>query len=36
MGFMLSLNREGKYSHTCVVALQNGALSSNGSRQVVF
>ncbi|XP_008222033.1 PREDICTED: probable thimet oligopeptidase [Prunus mume] len=26
--------REGKYNHTCVVALQNGALSSNGSRQI--
>ncbi|ONI30163.1 hypothetical protein PRUPE_1G234500 [Prunus persica] len=26
--------REGKYNNTCVVALQNGALSSNGSRQV--
>lgn len=27
-------NREGKYAHTCVVALQNGALSSTGARQV--
>ncbi|XP_034201270.1 probable thimet oligopeptidase isoform X2 [Prunus dulcis] len=26
--------REGKYNHTCVVSLQNGALSSNGSRQI--
>ncbi|KAM3706119.1 hypothetical protein ACJW30_03G131000 [Castanea mollissima] len=26
--------REGKYGQTCVVALQNGALSSNGARQV--
>lgn len=26
--------REGKYAHTCVVALQNGALSSNGARQI--
>ncbi|KAK9934450.1 hypothetical protein M0R45_021595 [Rubus argutus] len=33
--FYLDLyTREGKYSHTCVVALQNGALSSNGSRQI--
>ena len=35
-GFMLSVNRERKYNHTCVVALQIGALSMNGSRQVVF
>lgn len=26
--------REGKYGHTCVVALQNGALSLDGARQV--
>ncbi|GAY44012.1 hypothetical protein CUMW_079010 [Citrus unshiu] len=26
--------REGKYVHTCVVALQNGALSSTGARQI--
>lgn len=26
--------REGKYAHTCVVALQNGALSSTGARQI--
>ncbi|XP_059597394.1 probable thimet oligopeptidase isoform X2 [Vitis vinifera] len=26
--------REGKYGHICVVALQNGSLSSNGARQV--
>lgn len=26
--------REGKYSHTCVVALQNGALSLSGARQI--
>lgn len=26
--------REGKYGHTCVVALQNGALSSTGARQI--
>lgn len=26
--------REGKYTHTCVVALQNGALSSTGARQI--
>ncbi|KAE8023626.1 hypothetical protein FH972_009301 [Carpinus fangiana] len=26
--------REGKYGHTCVVALQNGALSLDGTRQV--
>ena len=30
------LNREGKYNHTCVVGLQNGALSSSNARQVVF
>lgn len=30
------LNREGKYDHTCVVGLQNGALSSSSVRQVVF
>jgi thimet oligopeptidase len=29
-------NREGKYGHTCVAALQNGALSSTGARQVIF
>ncbi|KAM2616775.1 hypothetical protein TB1_033252 [Malus domestica] len=27
--------RERKYNHTCVVALQIGALSTNGSRQIV-
>lgn len=27
-------DREGKYGHTCVVALQNGTLSFNGARQV--
>ncbi|XP_015572284.1 probable thimet oligopeptidase isoform X2 [Ricinus communis] len=33
--FYLDLfKREGKYGHTCVVALQNGALSSNGARQI--
>ncbi|KAH8495439.1 hypothetical protein H0E87_018570 [Populus deltoides] len=26
--------REGKYGHTCVVALQNGALSYSGERQI--
>ncbi|WJZ81537.1 hypothetical protein VitviT2T_001376 [Vitis vinifera] len=26
--------REGKYGHICVVALQNGSLSSNGARQI--
>ncbi|KAL5760081.1 hypothetical protein ACOSP7_018582 [Xanthoceras sorbifolium] len=26
--------REGKYGHTCVAALQNGALSSTGARQI--
>ncbi|XP_021893882.1 probable thimet oligopeptidase [Carica papaya] len=26
--------REGKYGHTCVVALQNGTLSFNGARQI--
>ncbi|KAB5537785.1 hypothetical protein DKX38_015318 [Salix brachista] len=26
--------REGKYGHTCVVALQNGALSHSGQRQI--
>ncbi|XP_072999624.1 probable thimet oligopeptidase isoform X3 [Typha latifolia] len=26
--------REGKFTHTCVVPLQNGSLSSNGARQV--
>ncbi|KAJ8758908.1 hypothetical protein K2173_002687 [Erythroxylum novogranatense] len=26
--------REGKYGHTCVVALQNGALLHNGARQI--
>lgn len=31
--FML-YDREEKYGHTCVVALQNGALSSTGARQV--
>lgn len=28
--------RDGKYDNTCVVALQSGALSSNGERQVIF
>lgn len=28
-----NLNRIGKYSHTCVIALQNGLLN-NGSREV--
>ncbi|XP_065873653.1 probable thimet oligopeptidase [Euphorbia lathyris] len=33
--FYLDLyKREGKHCHTCVVALQNGALSSNGVRQI--
>ncbi|CAL9078276.1 unnamed protein product [Musa textilis] len=27
-------SREGKYAHTCVLALQNGNLSSNGTRQI--
>ncbi|XP_010248843.1 PREDICTED: probable thimet oligopeptidase isoform X2 [Nelumbo nucifera] len=27
-------SREGKYGHTCVMALQNGSLSQNGSRQI--
>ncbi|KAK9277753.1 hypothetical protein L1049_007300 [Liquidambar formosana] len=27
-------SREGKYGHTCVVALQNGSLSFNGARQI--
>ncbi|GAV80368.1 Peptidase_M3 domain-containing protein [Cephalotus follicularis] len=26
--------REGKYGHTCVIALQNGAVSLNGERQI--
>ncbi|KAJ0094102.1 hypothetical protein Patl1_16849 [Pistacia atlantica] len=26
--------REGKYGHTCVVSLQNGAISSTGARQI--
>lgn len=30
------LYREGKFNHTCVVALQNGALLSNNTRQVDF
>ncbi|KAJ9176242.1 hypothetical protein P3X46_011577 [Hevea brasiliensis] len=33
--FYLDLyKRDGKYGHTCVVALQNGALSCNGARQI--
>ncbi|CAK9312423.1 unnamed protein product [Citrullus colocynthis] len=33
--FFLDLyTREGKYIHTCVVALQNSALLSNGTRQI--
>ncbi|KAF8365108.1 hypothetical protein HHK36_032851 [Tetracentron sinense] len=33
--FYLDLySREGKYGHTCVMALQNGSLSFNGARQV--
>ncbi|XP_058102152.1 probable thimet oligopeptidase isoform X2 [Magnolia sinica] len=27
-------SRKGKYGHTCVVALQNGCISSNGARQI--
>ena len=27
-------SREGKYTHTCVVTLQNGCLCSNGTRKV--
>ncbi|WOL03678.1 hypothetical protein Cni_G12398 [Canna indica] len=27
-------SREGKYAHTCVLALQNGSLSSSGTRQI--
>ncbi|KAM0932161.1 putative thimet oligopeptidase [Dioscorea sansibarensis] len=27
-------SREGKYTHTCVLALQNGCLSPNGTRQI--
>jgi hypothetical protein len=29
------LYREGKYGHTCVVALQNGCMCSNGTRKVI-
>ncbi|XP_068665837.1 probable thimet oligopeptidase isoform X2 [Aristolochia californica] len=33
--FFLDLySREGKYSHTCIMALQNGCISSNGVRQI--
>ncbi|CAN1314186.1 Probable thimet oligopeptidase [Linum perenne] len=33
--FYLDLyTREGKYGHTCVLALQNGAISHNGARQI--
>ena len=28
-------NREGKYGQTCVVALENGALLSTGTQQVI-
>ncbi|CAA6668038.1 unnamed protein product [Spirodela intermedia] len=31
--FLDIFSREGKYSQTCVLALQNGCLSSNGTRQ---
>ncbi|CAN6579838.1 unnamed protein product [Malus baccata var. baccata] len=34
--FSLAVNRERKYNHTCVVALQIGALSTNGSRQRII
>jgi hypothetical protein len=36
MAICCILDRKGKYSQTCVVALQNGALSLNGARQVVI
>ena len=36
MAICCNLDREGKYGQTCVVALQNGALSSNGARQVII
>uniref|UniRef100_A0A453G3T9 Peptidase M3A/M3B catalytic domain-containing protein n=1 Tax=Aegilops tauschii subsp. strangulata TaxID=200361 RepID=A0A453G3T9_AEGTS len=32
--FLDIFSREGKYDHTCVVALQNGCMCSNGSRKV--
>ncbi|XP_006646576.1 probable thimet oligopeptidase [Oryza brachyantha] len=32
--FLDTFSREGKYSHTCVMALQNGCLCSNGTRKV--
>ncbi|CAM0884179.1 unnamed protein product [Alopecurus aequalis] len=32
--FLDIFSREGKYGHTCVVALQNGCLCSNGTRKV--
>lgn len=32
--YVVSSSREGKYGHTCVVALQNGSLV-NGARKVI-
>uniref|UniRef100_A0A0D9V954 Peptidase M3A/M3B catalytic domain-containing protein n=1 Tax=Leersia perrieri TaxID=77586 RepID=A0A0D9V954_9ORYZ len=32
--FLDIFSREGKYAHTCVMALQNGCLCSNGTRKV--